>query len=179
MKKLLTLLILTSTLISCKSLPAEDADAKVSDKKNGMIVGTIAIESRRNIVANHTFLYANDSIVKMLDAGLRPKEFKWSEHKISVSKRKGDFQEGDKWIYMFQILKPEGQYKFHTISLFLNTGYMQSTQTIRIEIPFEVEPGKVKYLGEISLDVKSGRVQLTDRIERDRLKFKKFPYIVF
>ena len=56
---------------------------------------------------------------------------------------------------------------------------MQSTQTMRINIPFEIEPGKVKYLGAISLDVKSGRVQLTDRIERDRLKFKKFPYIVF
>ena len=178
MTKFLALLFLTTTLISCKSLPAENADAKVSEKKNGMIVGTIAIENRRNIVTMHTFLYANDSIVQMIDEGLNPK-FKWRENEITVSKRKGDFQEGDKWVYMFQILKPEGHYKFHSISLFLNSGYMQSTQTMRIDIPFDVEPGKVKYLGEISLDVKKGRVQLTDKIDRDRLKFKKFPYIVF
>lgn len=178
MKKLFTLLILTITLISCKTLAVENADEKVSEKKNGMIVGTISIENRRNIVQWHTFLYANDSIVKMIDEGLRPR-YGWREHEIVLKKRKGDFQEGDKWIYMFQILKPEGQYKFHSIELFLNSGYMQSTQSMRIDIPFEVEPGKVKYLGEISLNVKSGRVELTDKIERDRIKFKKFPYIVF
>ena len=57
---------------------------------------------------------------------------------------------------------------------------MQSTHNLPMQIPVEIEEGKIKYIGEIKLNVKNGTIEVLDKIERDRIKFKeKFPTIEF
>lgn len=57
---------------------------------------------------------------------------------------------------------------------------MKSTHDLPMEIPLEIEEGKIKYIGEIKLNVKKGEIKVLNNIERDRVKFKeKFPSINF
>jgi hypothetical protein len=92
----------------------------------------------------------------------------------------GDFREDGKWIFLYTITKPAGKYNFYEIEIFLNSGYGQSTWKMPVEIPFEIEEGKVKYLGELNLNVKKGEIRLLDKIDRDRTKFQElYPSIVF
>ncbi len=172
-------------LISCVSLPSENLKSNIDNpKKEGMIVGTISLEDRKAIASGHFFYFANDSIrnkiaIKEYDATMKYNSTKW-KYGIIIQNSKGDFTEEKKWVYMFSIVKPEGKYKFYELEIFLNSGSMQSTWTMPIDLPFEIEAGKTKYIGEINLKVKKGEIKIIDNIERDRIKFKeKFPNIIF
>ena len=185
MKKIIILIATVSFLNGCVSLPSENTNTFMDEsKKEGMIVGTISLEDRKSIATGHYFFYANDSIKKKLaikeyDAALNYNSTKW-KYGIIIQNLKGDFTEDKKWVYMFTIVKPEGKYNFYEIEIFLNSGYMQSTWKMPINIPYEIEAGKVKYIGEINLKVKKGTLDIIDKIERDRIKFKeKFPNISF
>lgn len=185
MKKIIFLIAIVPFLNGCVSLPSETTKTFMDEsKKEGMIVGTISLEDRKSIASGHYFYYANDSIknklaLKEYDAIMAYNSTKW-KYGIIIRNSEGDFTEDKKWGYMFTIVKPEGKYNFYEIEIFLNSGYMQSTWKIPINLPFEIEAGKVKYIGEINLKVKKGELNIIDKIERDRMKFKeKFPNISF
>ena len=185
MKKIILLIAIIPFFNGCVSLPSETSKTFIDEsKKEGMIVGTISLEDRKSIATGHYFYYANDSIksklvLKEYDATMKYNSTKW-KYGIIIHNSKGDFTEDKKRVYMFTIVKPEGKYNFYEIEIFLNSGYMQSTWKMPINLPFEIEAGKVKYIGEINFKVKKGELNIIDKIERDRMKIKeKFPNISF
>jgi hypothetical protein len=106
--------------------------------------------------------------------------FMYNRGQINFGNSNGDFKEGDKNVFLFNIVKTAGRYKIYEIETFLNTGSMQSTKKIPVDIKFEIVAGKIKYLGEINHKVKENITQIVDNIERDRLKFQeKNPNIKF
>jgi hypothetical protein len=180
--KLLPGIILAKLLVSGCALPSETMMTRlVKGSKAGMIVGTISLENRKRIASEHSFFYAHDSILIQKEQGTFLKTGYTQDNQGSiVMGQKGDFKENKKQVFFFSIVKLAGKYRFYGIQLFLNTGYMQSIWKMPIDIPFEIEEGKIKYLGEINLKVKDGELQILNEIERDRIKFKeKFPNIEF
>ena len=183
--KLTVIQFVLVTFSSCVSLPSKTLKATINNpKKEGLIVGTISLENRKRIASGHYFYFANDSIknklaIKEWDARMTYNSTKW-KYGIIIENSKGDFSEGKKWVYLFSISKPAGKYNFYEIEIFLNSGAMQSTWKIPIDLPFEIEAGKTKYIGEINLNVKNAQIQIINNLVRDRIKFKeKFPEIVF
>lgn len=184
MKNIFLSIVLLS-LSSCVTMPSESLKSKIDNpNKEGMIVGTISLEDKKSIATGHYFFFANDSIrnkiaLREYDAIMKYNSTKW-KYGVIIQNSAADFKEDQKSVYLFTIVKPPGKYNFYEFELFLNSGYMQSTWKMPIDLPFEIEAGKTKYLGEINLKVKKGELQLIDRIERDRIRFKqKFPHIIF
>nr|WP_315220921.1 hypothetical protein [uncultured Flavobacterium sp.] len=172
--------------ISCGTLPSESLKTFMdSSKKEGMLVGTISLENRRIISPDFVFRIKKKDLphiltVKVNDSLKALGDYQYNYGGIIIDKAKGDFIENDKWVYLFNIVRPAGKYEFHQLSLLLNTGYMQSTHNLPMQIPLEIEEGKIKYIGEIKLNVKKGEIEVLDKIERDRIKFKeKYPSIIF
>ena len=156
-----------------------------SSKKEGMLVGTISLENKKSIAGRHSFSFNKANLPNELNVvihdSLKDKP-NYSDYYDNVNLMNGqnDFEEDGKLIYLFNIVKPAGKYKFYEVDIFLNSGYMQSTWTMPVEIPFELEEGKTKYIGEINLKVKKGELQILNKLDRDRLKFKeKYPTINF
>jgi hypothetical protein len=182
-----TMLGLFLFLFSCGTLPSESVKTSMDiSKKEGMLVGTISLENRKTISPDYVFRVKKKDLpelltVKVYDSLKALGNYEYNYGGIVIDKPKGDFVEGDKWVYLFNVVRPAGKYDFYQISLLLNTGYMKSTHDIPIsKIPFEIEEGKVKYIGEIKLDAKNFVIEVLDKYERDRDKFKeKFPSIVF
>jgi hypothetical protein len=89
---------------------------------------------------------------------------------------KPDFFDGEKAVYFFSIEEPEGKYGFTKLGIFENGGFIQSSMGIPIDIGFEIEKGKVKYLGEIYVDYNQSFIGLNNESERDIRKLnEKFP----
>ena len=183
---ILSSLFLSIICIGCSVIPSQTITSQMNKvKKEGMIVGTISLENRKLIATGHYFFYANDSIrnlvrTKEYDGGMLKKNSTKYNYGLIIQNNNGDFREDGKWIFLYSIKKPAGKYNFYEIEIFLNSGYMQSTWKMPIEIPFEVEEGKIKYLGELNLNVKNGTIRILDKIDRDRAKFKElYPSIVF
>ena len=87
-----------------------------------------------------------------------------------------DFFDQNKAVYYFSITGTPGNYKFTELGLFRNTGYVQSTRSANIDFDFEIEKGKVKYVGEIYFNYKKQLILLNDEKERDIPKLKSlFP----
>jgi hypothetical protein len=179
------LIISTIFLFIGCAIPSKNIVSSISNPtKDGMIVGTISLEDRKSTASGHYFFFGNDSIKKKIalkeyDAPLTYNSTKW-KYGLIIRNSKGNFKEGKKDVYLFNIVKPAGKYSFYELEIFLNSGYMQSTLKMPIDLPFEIEAGKTKYIGEINLKVKKGQIQIIDNITRDRIKFKeKFPNIVF
>ncbi len=94
-------------------------------------------------------------------------------------KFKSDFYDGDKAVYFFSVQESEGQYTFSNFRIHENGGYTQSSADIPIDIDFEIEKGKVKYLGEIFVDYNQSLIELNDESKRDLVKLKeKFPNLI-
>lgn len=185
MKKTLLSIIIIVSIFGCVRLPSNDLKTEInSSNREGMIVGTISLEDRKLIATGHYFFYANDSIRNKIaereyDATLKSNSTKWN-HGIIISNSNGDFKEGEKQIYLFTIVRPEGKFNFYEIEIFLNSGYMQSSWKLPIDLPFEIQAGKTKYIGELNLKVKKGAFQVLNEIDRDRMLFlEKFPAIIF
>jgi hypothetical protein len=184
--KIVFLILGISIITDCGSLPSESMKTFMdSSKKEGMIVGTISLENRKTISATNVFFYKKDGLprilsVKIVDSLKAIGNYKDNYDGIVIDKEKGDFIEDNKWIYLFNIVKPSGKYSFYERYILLNTGSMQSRREIPMQIPFEIEEGKIKYIGEIKLNVKKGEIEILNKIERDRKIFKeKFPNIEF
>jgi hypothetical protein len=188
MRKINTFLIIPILLIftSCVTINYERVKTFIdSNKKEGMLVGTISLENRKSIAGRHSFSFnkanlPNELNVVIHDSLKNKPNYSDYYDNVNLMNGEGDFEEDGKLIYLFNIVKPAGKYKFYQINIFLNSGNMQSSWTMPIEIPFQIEEGKTKYIGEINLKVKKGELQILNKIDRDRLKFKeKYPTINF
>jgi len=182
---ILIILITTIVLFSC-SKPSDSMKSEMSIfSREGMIVGSFSIENRKTISPSFKLNYIqieSESSTKMFADKLNENKtnFMYNRGQINFGNSNGDFKEGDKNVFLFNIVKTAGRYKIYEIETFLNTGSMQSTKKIPVDIKFEIVAGKIKYLGEINHKVKENITQIVDNIERDRLKFQeKNPNIKF
>ncbi|WP_316632989.1 hypothetical protein [uncultured Flavobacterium sp.] len=171
--KILALILLTLNSCSVANLPSKDIPKTLNlENDNGISIGAIAFNKAGSSIDNsYYFFYSN---ITNLDS---PKE---NNIKIVPSQTvymhfKPDFFDGEKAVYYFKIEKPKGKYKFYAIRTTRETVQNFTIQTDTINIPFEIEKGKIKYIGEIYFK-KDRKVELIDKSERDLDTLKvKFP----
>ncbi|RTY83117.1 hypothetical protein EKL97_02970 [Flavobacterium sp. LS1P28] len=184
-KRNLSILIITNILFSCSTPSASMKSEMNTFSKEGMITGSFSLENRKTISPVYKINYVqieSETSTNMFADKLNEKKtnFLYNPGQITFGSTNGDFTEDDKNVYLFNIVKTAGKYRIYEIEAFLNTGYMQSTKKIPVDIKFEIMAGKIKYLGEINYNVKENIIKIIDNIERDRLKFQEInPNIKF
>lgn len=176
MKKLILILFVYSLISSCSTSPSVLIPQSLNkNSNNGMLVGTIAIENKKPIFNQYFFHYLgnNDkSISTKRMITIRPEQ-------MVAMKFKPDFFDENKAVYYFSITEVQGKYKFSSLRLHNNGGFIQSIGDIPMNITFHIEKGKVKYLGEIYFNYSNRAVRLYEKRERDIPKFKeKFPNLI-
>lgn len=169
MKKIL-LLTVFALFLSCATQPSQNIPQSFSAKSNeGMIIGSIAFENEKPIFNSYTFLYSGPG--KKNYISIHPEQtIKW--------KFKPDFFDNNKAVYLFSISGIPGNYEFTILKFFENGGFVTYNLTAPINVSFEIEKGKVKYLGEIYVNYNQQIIQLNDQKERDLPKINEmFPYL--
>lgn len=150
---------------ACATLPSKNIPQNFNPESNeGMIIGAIAIQNEKPIFNGYTFFYSGQSKRGFIDI---------SPEQTIKMKFKPDFFDNDKAVYYFSITAIPGAYKFYRLSLFSNGGYMQSTNGIPLDIDFEIEKGKVKYIGEFYVNYNGEIYELRDNKNRDLPKLKE------
>lgn len=161
-------------LIGCASNPIKLAPQTFSsESNNGVIAGTISIIDGKPKFNSYDFYYREIGQKK--------------QHRITIQPDQGgftmvlkpDYSLGDTLVFQYIMEHPPGQYEFFNYSLFNNMGYIQSTKRERkgFSIPFQVESGKIAYLGDIVINTKEFKktgtlVKWMDNSEREIMKFK-------
>ena len=173
MRNIYILILIGIFLSSCATLPSlKIPQSFSSSNENGMIVGSIAFKNEEPIFNGYTFYYTGNGIDKIT----AQKIVSITPEQMTKMKFKPDFYDREKAVYYFSIEEPEGNYEFSNFRIFKNGGYIQSSSDIPINIEFEIEKGKVKYLGEIYVDYNQSFIGLNDESERDFRKLgEKFP----
>ena len=176
MRKTLMILILAILINSCATLPSTKIPQSFStNNENGMIIGTIAFKNEKPIFNGYMFYYTGNGIKRET----ANKMIRINPEQMVKMKFKPDFYDGDKAVYFFSIQESEGQYSFSNFRIHENGGYTQSTADIPIDISFEIEKGKVKYLGEIFVDYNQSLIELNNESKRDLYKLQdKFPNLI-
>ncbi len=109
------LIISTIFLFIGCAIPSKNIVSNISNPtKDGMIVGTISLEDRKSTASGHYFFFGNDSIKKKIalkeyDAPLTYNSTKW-KYGLIIRNSKGNFKEGKKDVYLFNIVKPHRAY---------------------------------------------------------------------
>lgn len=173
MRKILLILTLGIIINSCATLPSTKIPQTFStNNENGMIIGSIAFNKEKPIFNGYFFYYVGEEIKKITarkGISIKPEQ-------MSKMKFKPDFFDGNKAVYYFSIIEPEGEYTFSNFRIHENGGFVQSTGDIPINIEFKIKKGKVKYLGEIYVNYNNSLVELNNQRKRDLVKLKeKFP----
>ncbi len=152
------------------STPAKKLKDTFDVTSEGMIVGTICIDKK--IYNGYKFLYG-ENIASYNDIPHNRDEF---EYKNDVA----DFKKRGKTYYLFNIIKPEGRYKFYKMRIFNNSRVDQNFIEVPMYFPFEIEKGKTTYFGQLTINTKKKKYTVENQIERDRKFFaKKKPQIKF
>lgn len=158
---------------SCATLPSITIPKSFnSQSQKGMIVGSIAFKDERPIYNGYIFYYTGKGFENITAS----KMVRIAPEQTFKMKFKPDFFDGDKAVYLFSIQEPEGDYNFATMRI-VNMGVaMHSSADIPIDISFNIEKGKVKYLGELYFDLNQSGIQVSDERVRDLNKLnEKFP----
>ena len=168
---LLTMLFLNSC-VSVK-LPSKEIpkDIEMSNDE-GIVIGAISID-KRNYTNGAYFYYGNEygseddkpGIVSIVPPQT------WYVH------FEPDLFDGDKAVHYFKIKRKLGKYQFFARRTFKNGYQAAETITYEINMPFEIEKGKIKYIGEINCK-RDQSYEINDKSERDIPKLKQmFPTI--
>lgn len=177
MRYISLLFLVVLTFSSCAVRPSRNIPTAATLGSNeGMIVGTISIEKSRPVYNSYYFHYN-----RMLEDSYDTYEKKiwiFSSQWLKV-KHKPDYVDGNKAVYLYSIKEVQGKYQFSLVRLHENGGSLyQKLYEKTMNFPFEIEKGKVKYLGELYLDVRSPFIELNDKRERDLKYFKeKYPLL--
>ncbi len=170
MKNLFLTLFASLLIISCATSPSTLIPESLnSNSENGIIVGTIAFENKKPIFNQYFFHYLGEndkSITTRKMITIRPEQMVFMMFKP-------DFFDESKAVYYFSITEKQGEYRFTTLRLHENGGYIQSQIEVPMNIDFKIERGKVKYLGEIYFSYGGQILKLNDKKERDIPKFKE------
>ncbi len=172
MKQFLLLLIMTF-LLSCATQPSTKIPTNFDQNSNeGMIIGTIAFKNEKPIFNGYFFYYIGKDDKKTS----HNKMININPEQIVKMKFNPNFYDNEKAVYYFSITQPPGDYKFVNLGIFENGGYIQSSQSIPMDISFNIEKGKIKYLGEIYVDYRNQLIILNDEKSRDIPKISnEFP----
>ena len=169
MKKLL-LLSITTLILSCATQPSSNFPTSFdSNSSEGMIVGTIAFKNEKPIFNGYSFYYLGENDTKLTVA----KRIYIVPEQIVKMKFKPNFYDEEKAVYYFSITQPPGNYKFVSLGLFENGGYIQSNSSLPMNVDFKIEKGKVKYIGEIYLDYRNQVILLNNQRSRDIPKLQE------
>lgn len=170
MKNFIVSLIAFLSLVSCATSPSALIPPSFApNATNGMIVGTIAIENQKPLYNQYFFHYSKDGVYTLSTEKMvtvRPEQ-------LAKMKFKPDFYDNNKAVYYFSITENQGKYQFTTLRLHTNMGYIQSQSKLPLYAPFEIEKGKVKYIGELYYNSATGALEISDQRERDISKFKE------
>jgi|GEM_PF-994509 len=173
--KILLIILSAIFLIGCASNPIKLAPQTYSsESNNGLIAGTISIIDGKPKFNSYDFYYREIGQKK--------------QHRITIKPDQGgftmvlkpDYSVGDTLVFQYLMEHAPGQYEFFNYSLFNNMGYIQSTKREKkgFSIPFEVESGKIAYLGDMVINTKEFKkngtlVRWLDNSKRELMKFKK------
>jgi len=169
------LLLSVAFLLSCASQPSAKIPTTFdSDSSDGMVIGTIAFKNEKPIFNGYLFYYAGKDDTKIT----HNKMISISPEQVVAMKFNPNFYDQEKAVYYFSITQPPGDYKFVNLGIFENGGFIQSNQHLPMNIEFNIEKGKIKYLGEIYVDYRKQSVMLTDQESRDLPKINTaFPQL--
>lgn len=164
---LFTLFIFTG----CANLPSTNIPQNFNENDTqGMIIGAFSIKNEKPIFNGYGLYH---SIIGGKDK-LNVEDRVWIvPEQVVKMKLNPDFFDGEKGVYYFAFKKPAGDYHFNAITLFQNGGLYSSNAGMRIDIPFNVEKGKITYVGEIYLDYRNQNVTQNMLSERDLPKLKE------
>lgn len=166
------MIILLITLNSCvvAKMPSVNIP-KINKENNGMIIGAIALNKSGSTICNGYRYYYTNIESNEVD--------KPSDNKIEIVPSqaiyvhfKPDFFDNEDAIYYFSIEKPKGKYRFYAERIFMETYSYSSFETNEINIPFEIEEGKTKYIGQLKFNADK-TYEKTDKTERDLEKLQK------
>lgn len=163
------LLIASAILLGCSS-PGKKLKTSFNADSEGMIVGTICIEKK--IYNGYKFMYG-ENIASFNDIPNNKDEFEYKNDSPDFKKKSNTY-------YLFNIIKPEGKYKFYKMRIFNNSRVDQNFIEVPMYFPFEIEKGKTTYFGQLTINTKTKKYEVVNQIERDRNWFaKKRPQIKF
>lgn len=170
------ILILTCLLLSsCISvkLPSTEIPKNIEmSEDEGIVIGALSID-KKNYTNGAYFYYGIEGAEKgnKLDviSIIPPQTF--------YVHFEPDLFDGDKAVHYFKIKKPKGKYRFYARRTFKNGVQYAENMTYKLDIPFEIENGKIKYIGEINCKLDQS-YEVNDKSERDLPKLKEmFPTI--
>lgn len=164
---------------SCATSPSKEnlipKDYKVNQQK-GVVFGTFSIYKKPRF-STYSINFRKNNTFKKEDQKL---------NRIFIATNRGGFAatlvpdftyDKDVATYYFFFEREPGDYEFSTINVY-SQGYMYSTlYSATISLPFKIEAGKMKYLGEIIFNPKGNSfISVKDEYDRDLQKFlEKYP----
>jgi hypothetical protein len=176
MKKLIFFTLFAGLLSACTAKsPSQDIPQGIAQNTDeGMIVGTIAIENVKPIYNQYHFHYLAESqedITTKQMITIRPQQT------VSM-KLNPDFNDQNKAVYFFSATVKKGTYYF-TMLRTNNNGLGYTNQgNIPLYIKFNIEKGKVNYLGEMYYNPTTNKVTISDQSKRDLPLIKqRWPYL--
>jgi hypothetical protein len=154
---------------------------KQSIPNSGIIIGSITLENTRKMTTVYSFYYSNDSLRKKAEER-KKRFFKNPNYNsdysvfLDVYFRPYDFKLEDKFVYLFKIEKSADKYIFDKLQLTRHAATAFSTLENKIEYPFEIKEGEVKYFGDFIFNEKELELKLENSFSRDSASFhKKYP----
>ena len=174
-----------SFFISCVPPSAKMKTSMSPFTKDGMAVGSFSIENKRLLTPRCKLKYiqieaGRESAKFVNELNVKKTKFVYNTGFIDFGITTGDFKDGNKNVFIFNVVKTAGIYKMYAVEMYYNSGVGESTTILPIDIKFEILEGKIKYFGEVNINIKQNEAKLLNNIERDRLKFQELkPEIQF
>ena len=172
-----SILLIVAILLfnSCTSvqLPSKEIPTNiVMNNDEGVVIGAISIDKRN--YSNGVYLYyskENEKDEKKIDVISIVPPQTWYVH------YEPDLFDEFKAVHYFKIKKPKGKYSFIARTVVHHGVQQYDYLTDKIDYPFEVESGKIKYIGELNFK-QDETFEINDKSERDLKKLKEmFPTI--
>ena len=181
MKSLYILLISAIIVTGCRPAASTQVPEKFEENsEKGLVVGTITFEGEKPVNDIYRFFYEPTKGDK--------KFIRKNDGKVEIKARvknesayNGDFN--DNKTYLFVIESAPGSYAFNQYNYLDHIGYTGTVSSSKkFAIPFNVEAGKITYIGELTYKENATpgepRIYIWDKFSRDIAAFKnKYPQI--
>jgi hypothetical protein len=174
MKTYIYLFLITLAFNSCVTLPSKKIldDLEMNDEE-GIVIGAISVDKRTYSHGVHLYYSKIGETDKK-----KTYSIKIIPPQLVHVHYKPDFFDGFKAVHYFKIKKPKGQYAFYAKMIEHHKVNEYGYATGRIDFPFEVEKGKIKYIGELNF-TENESFEANKNPERDLNKLKEmFPSLI-
>ncbi len=174
MKTYIYLILITLTFNSCVTLPSKKMlDNLEMNDEEGTVIGAISMDKRTYSHGVHLYYskIGETDKKKTYSVKIIPPQLVYVHYKP-------DFFDGFKAVHYFKIKKPKGEYAFYAKMIEHHKVNQYGYASGRIDFPFAVEKGKVKYIGELNF-TEDESFEANNKSERDLIKLKEmFPSLV-